>query len=59
MERLIEFLCDYYIIFAPILFMLGTCIVKIWWYKHIIDEEEPKAYITDKDGNVIEVKEEE
>lgn len=58
MEKLIKFFCDYYFIIAPILFMLGSGILRIWWYKHIIDEEEPKIYITDKDGNVIEIKEE-
>ena len=59
MEKLVKFFCDYYFIIAPVLFMLGLVISRIWWwYIHIIDEEEPKVYITDKDGNVIEIKEE-
>lgn len=57
MEKLIEFFCDYYIIIAPILFMLGSAISRILWYKYVADEEEPKIYITDKDGNIIEVEE--
>ena len=60
MERLIEFFCDHCIIYAPVLFMLGLAISRIWWWHtQIIDEEEPKIYIIDKDGNVIEIKEEE